>query len=105
VASDDAARWWRQRHESLLSFDDIETLTGRKNTRLQCAALVEMKVPFTINVIGEPLVPRSAINGTKAEARREVKMLEERMEFAMRDVAEHHRQAHRERVKRLTGEP
>lgn len=95
----------RQRQECLLSVNDVEILTGRKLTRLQCKVLVAMKIPFTINVRGELLVPRSAIDGTKAEARREVGLLRESMELAMRNSADHHLQAYRERLNRLTGAP
>lgn len=52
---------------TFLSQNDVVELTGRKNRKLQAAALKKMGVPFWVNAIGKPVVPRTAIEG-RAEA-------------------------------------
>lgn len=94
--------WRFERHESLLCEDDVELLTGRKNRSLQCAALVAMKIPFTVNVGGYPLIPYSAIAGTKAEARREIKFLETRLEDSLYGCPPVYLECYRQLVKRCT---
>jgi hypothetical protein len=84
IDQDALLRPLRSRHESLLPFEDVIILTGRKNKRQQCEALRSMKILFAENVMGEPLVPRSSIEGSAAAAKRDVKILQESMEDAMR---------------------
>jgi len=93
------------RHESILSIEEVEILSGRKEKRRQCEALRAMKIPFTINAARQPLIPRSAIEGTAAEARREVKLLQQRMDVALHGIPQHHVDAYREQVERYTGVP
>ena len=95
----------RIRDESILSIEDIEILSGRKEKMRQCEALRAMKIPFAINILREPLVPRSAIEGTAAEARREVKLLQQHIDVALHGQAQHHIQAYRDDVGRCTGVP
>lgn len=104
MESESGAHGWVQGN-GLLSDEDVVTLTGRKFARLQCEALVAMGIPFTINVCGDPLIPLSAIEGSKAEARLDVKLIQERTEHALRDSAEKHRLAYRERVRQCTSAP
>lgn len=72
------------RHETVLSIEDVEILTGRKWKRQQREALVLMRIPFAVTVAGDPIVPRSSIEGSKAQAGRDVKALQEQMDFALR---------------------
>ena len=50
---------------TFLSADDVRELTGRTNRKLQVDALRRMGIPFWINAIGRPVVPRTAIEGRK----------------------------------------
>lgn len=93
------------RHESILSIEEIEILTGRKLKAQQCTALRAMKIPFTIGIRRRPLVPRSAIEGTVAEARREVKLLQQSVDVWLHGTPQHHVDAYREDVERYTGVP
>lgn len=52
---------------TFLSQADVAELTGRKNRKLQADALRKMGLPFWVNAIGKPVVPRAAIEG-RAEA-------------------------------------
>lgn len=78
-----SARSW-PRHESVLSIEDVEILTGRKWKRQQREALVMMHISFAVTVTGDPIVPRSSIEGSKAQAGRDVKDLQQRMDSALR---------------------
>lgn len=84
IDQDALVRPRRSRHESLLSFEDVIILTGRKNKRHQCEALRSMKILFAENVMGEPLVPRSSVEGSTAAAKRDVEILQDSMEDALR---------------------
>lgn len=92
-----------ERHGWLLSDEDVETLTGRKNRRLQCQALLAMKIPFAIDASGDPLVPRSAIDVSSAQARRDVKMVKQRIEYALSSSSERYLTDYRIRFARCTG--
>lgn len=50
-----------------LSKDDVATLTGRKIRSKQIEALRKMGLPFWVNAVGVPVVPRSAIDGRPAK--------------------------------------
>lgn len=63
----------------LLSDEDVAFLTGRKQRALQIAQLTAMKIPFAVNVCGWPWVPRSAIEGTKKQARADLEYLADKM--------------------------
>lgn len=82
MSSDTPPRRW-PRHESVLSIEDVEILTGRKWKRQQREALVVMRIPFAVTVTGDPIVPRSSIEGSKAQAGRDVKSLQQRMDSAL----------------------
>lgn len=69
---------------SLLSVDDVVTLTGWVLRRRQCEALVAMGIPFARNVIGSPLVPRSFIDGEKARGRQEAKELQQKLDDTLK---------------------
>lgn len=53
---------------TFLDSTEICELTGRKLKNLQVAALRNMGIPFFINAIGRPVVPRNAIEGKVAAA-------------------------------------
>jgi hypothetical protein len=93
----------RQFQESILSVEEVEILTGREGRLRQCEALVAMKIPFTINILRKPLVPRSAIDGTAAEARREVKLIQQHMDMALHGIPKCHVDAYHQDVERCTG--
>lgn len=93
------------RQESILSTEEVEILTGRKRRPQQCEALVAMKIPFTINILRKPLVPRSAIEGTAAEARRDVKLIQQHMDMALHGTSKYHVDAYHQAVERCTGVP
>lgn len=48
-----------------ISNEDLVVLTGRKNRKLQIAALQKMKLPFWVNAIGKPVVTVAAVEGRK----------------------------------------
>ena len=48
---------------TFLEQNEICELTGRKLKGLQVAALKNMGIPFFINAIGRPVVPRTVIEG------------------------------------------
>jgi hypothetical protein len=49
--------------DTFLSKEDVVTLTGAKIKSKQIAQLRKMGLPFWINALGVPVVPRSAIDG------------------------------------------
>lgn len=51
---------------TFLDSTEVCELTGRKLKNLQVAALRNMGIPFFINAIGRPVVPRNAIEGKVA---------------------------------------
>lgn len=53
---------------TFLTREEIRELTGRAHSNLQVAALSKMGVPFFVNAIGRPVVPRSSIEGRGAPA-------------------------------------
>lgn len=80
MANEELPRIGGQRHESLLSEEDVAILTGRKFKSQQRQALLAMGVPFAVNVLGTPLVPRSTIEGAGARGRREARKLQEELD-------------------------
>jgi len=50
---------------TFLDKDELAQLTGRKMKSLQIEALRKMGLPFFVNAVGQPVVPRSAIDGKK----------------------------------------
>lgn len=48
-----------------ISDEDLVILTGRKNRKLQIAALKQMGLPFWVNPIGKPIVTVAAVEGRK----------------------------------------
>lgn len=80
MENDELPRLGGQRHESLLSEEDVATLTGRKLKSQQREALLAMGIPFAVNVMGTPLVPRSTIEGASARGRREAKALQDELD-------------------------
>jgi hypothetical protein len=87
------------RHESLLSEDDVVILTGRAIKSRQIEALTAMGVPFAVNIIGHPLVPRSAVDGSAGRGRREAKELQKEMDDGLRRLMEDNARAARNRRK------
>lgn len=61
--------------DMFLSKEDVAILAGIKIRSKQIAQLRRMGLPFWVDALGVPVVPRSAIEGPAAEARREVKLL------------------------------
>jgi len=53
---------------TFLSSFEVAELTGRSARKLQIDALRQMGLPFWVNAIGRPVVPRSAIDGKKDAA-------------------------------------
>lgn len=53
-------------NSTFLSKEDLVTLTGAKTKSKQIAQLRRMGLPFWINALGVPVVPRSAIDGRPA---------------------------------------
>ena len=99
MENDDLPHIGGQRHESLLSREDVETLTGRKYPRLQREALLTMGIPFAVNVLGTPLVPRSTIEGAAARGRREAKMIQKKLDDGMQQLLAHNARAAHSRRK------
>lgn len=54
--------------QTFLSSDELHDLTGRARKSLQIAELKRMRIHHWINAAGEPVVPRSAIEGRHASA-------------------------------------
>lgn len=88
-----------ERHESLLSEEDIAFLTGRVLKSRQIEALTAMGIPFAVNIIGHPLVPRSAVDGTAARGRREAKELQKKLDDGLRRLLDENARAARSRRK------
>lgn len=53
--------------DTFLSKEDVATLTGAKIKTKQIAQLRKMGLPFWVNALGAPVVPRSAIDGRPAK--------------------------------------
>ncbi|NVD74519.1 DUF4224 domain-containing protein [Duganella sp. BJB1802] len=51
--------------DMFLTKDEIATLTGRKSKSKQIEALRTMGLPFWVNALDAPVVPRSAIEGRR----------------------------------------
>lgn len=68
-----------KRNPRFLSDEDLAILTGWRSKRNQATQLLKMDIPFALNILREPLVPVSAIEGSRAEGQREVKELEARL--------------------------
>lgn len=49
--------------DTFLSKEDVAILTGAKIKSKQIAQLRKMALPFWVNALGVPVVPRSAIDG------------------------------------------
>lgn len=54
--------------DTFLSKEDVATLTGAKIKSKQIAQLRKMGLPFWVNALGVPVVPRSAIEGRPSKA-------------------------------------
>lgn len=48
---------------TFLDKDEVAILTGRKSKLKQVEQLRKMGLPFWINAVGAPIIPRSAIEG------------------------------------------
>lgn len=55
-----------------LTPEEVTFLTGRSYKHDQAAQLEKMGIPFALNGMSRPLVPVAAIEGSSAQARREV---------------------------------
>ncbi|MET3132900.1 hypothetical protein AAKU55_003181 [Oxalobacteraceae bacterium GrIS 1.11] len=53
--------------DMFLTKEELATLTGRKTKSKQIEQLRKMLLPFWVNAIGAPVVPRSAIEGRKVQ--------------------------------------
>lgn len=51
--------------DMFLTKAEVAELTGRKVRSLQIAQLRKMAIPFWVNALDAPVVPRSAIDGKK----------------------------------------
>ncbi len=49
--------------ETFLDSKEVSELTGRRARALQIEALRKMMLPFWVNALGRPIVPRTAIDG------------------------------------------
>lgn len=54
--------------DTFLSKEDVAILTGAKIKSKQIVQLRKMGLPFWINALGVPMVPRSAVDGRPARA-------------------------------------
>jgi hypothetical protein len=54
--------------DTFLDRDEVKELTGRTKIALQIAQLTTMGIPFFVNAIGRPVVPRTAIEGRATTA-------------------------------------
>lgn len=52
---------------AFLTADDVTALTGRKIKSKQIEALRKMGLPFFVNARGVPVVPESAVTGSKVQ--------------------------------------
>ena len=57
--------------ETFLTKEELATLTGRKTKSKQIEALRKMALPFWVNALNAPIVPRSAINQVPTEKKQE----------------------------------
>lgn len=78
-----------RRSEHLLSVEDIVMLTGFKSTRRQCEQLRAMKIPFAVNGLGDPLIPVAFFDGSKKQAREEIKRMERHFKAVRRSWEAH----------------
>jgi hypothetical protein len=99
MSENELPRFTWARHESLLSEEDVAILTGRALKSRQIEALTTMGVPFAVNIIGHPLVPRSAVDGSAARGRREAKELQKELDDGLRRLLEDNARAARSRRK------
>jgi hypothetical protein len=53
---------------TFLTKEEVATLTGRSRKAQQIAQLRTMGLPFWINALGHPIIPRSAIDGRPGAA-------------------------------------
>jgi hypothetical protein len=53
---------------TFLTKEEVATLTGRSRKAMQIAQLRTMSLPFWINALGHPIIPRSAIDGRPSAA-------------------------------------
>jgi hypothetical protein len=88
-----------ERHESLLSEEDVAILTGRASKSRQIEALKAMSIPYAVNIIGHPLVPRSAVDGSAARGRREAKELQKELDDGLQRLLDDNARAARSRRK------
>lgn len=51
--------------DMFLTKDEVAELTGRKTKSKQIEQLRTMRIPFWVNALDAPVVPRSAIEGRK----------------------------------------
>lgn len=51
--------------DMFLTKEEVAILTGRKYKRLQIEQLRKIGLPFWVNAVNAPVVPRSAIEGGK----------------------------------------
>ncbi len=54
--------------EMFLTAEEVAILTGRKFKSKQIEQLRRMALPFWVNALGSPVVPRSAIEGKRERA-------------------------------------
>lgn len=50
---------------TFLTKEEVATLTGRSRKAMQIAQLRTMSLPFWVNALGHPIIPRSAIDGRR----------------------------------------
>lgn len=55
-----------EKSDLFLTPAEIKKLTGRSFHRLQIAQLEDMRIPFHVNALGEPVVVRANLTGSVA---------------------------------------
>jgi hypothetical protein len=55
--------------DTFLTVEEVRELTGRTKHALQVDQLRVQGIPFFINVVGRPIVPRTAIEGRKEKVK------------------------------------
>lgn len=55
-----------EKSDLFLTPAEIKELTGRSFRRLQIAQLEDMRIPFHVNALGNPVVVRANLTGTGA---------------------------------------
>ena len=55
--------------DTFLTVEEVRELTGRTKHSLQVEQLRVQGIPFFINVVGRPIVPRTAIEGRKEKVK------------------------------------